>query len=566
MDKEKFDPGEELLKLEGSQSGEDKTPTEDIKTLIDSSTSYPSILKALCNIPWEGVREEWINYLVEKKGNIDKRAVRRDIKQFFKQSIVETKEETEEEVTEEDKTRAFELLKSPGLLDNFLKTTSKIGLVREKVNKLCLYLAYTSRLLEEPISIIVLGQSSSGKSHITNGVLRFFPRTTYLSYSSITAQSLYYLKDKELKHKVLAIFERAGSERADYSIRTFISEKELKILYVTKDPRTGEMVSKDLVKEGPISFVETSSDPKIHTDNLTRVFALYVEENPEKVKAVLEETAKGYSQKRPEGIEEELRVWQCLQTLLTPYKVKIPYAGLLVEYFPTDTVRVQRDFKRFLALVEASCLLHQYQREKDEGCLMATIEDYQVAYEIGKTVLSQTLKEISPKAEDLLEAIKKLKEEKEEDSFSFIRKDVEEHTGWEARQINRHLKELTTRGYCSILAGGKGKPYTYSIEGNVQIRISLPSPEELKDKILIGLSNCPTPTKTLVNKGIRPGQGSLSNLCQPVQPTLDLDNLDRHGQMEFVQLRTAPDKDSHEGWTPGQEGEQDIIEVEEVLA
>lgn len=450
-------------------------------------------------------------------------------------------------------------------MENFLRTTSKIGLVRERTNKLCLYLAYTSRLLNEPISIIVLGQSSSGKSYIANGILRFFPKSAYLSYSSITAQSLYYLKDKELKHKVLAIFERAGSERADYSIRTFISEKELKILYVTKDPRTGEMVSKEMVKEGPISFVETSSDPKIHTDNLTRVFALYAQENPEKVKAVLEETAKGYSQERPKGIEEELQVWQCLQTLLAPYKVLIPYAGLLVEYFPTDTVRVQRDFRRFLALIEVSCLLHQYQREKDEEYLIATAEDYRVAYEIGKTILSQTLKEISPKAEDLLEAIKKLKEEKEEDSFSFTRKDIEEHTGWEARQANRCLRELVSRVYCSVISGGKGKPYTYSIEGNVKVRISLPSPEELKDKILIGLSNCPTLKQGLENKDVKLGQGRLSNLCQPVQPVLDLDNLDRPGQMGFVQLKTAPDKDSHEGWTPGQEVEQDIIEVEEIL-
>lgn len=223
---------------------------------------------------------------------------------------------------------------------------------------------------------------------------------------------------------------------------------------MTKDPKTGEMVSKEIIKEGPISFVETSSDARIRTDNLTRVFALYADESPEKIRAVLEETARNCSEWKPEGIEEELRVWQCLQDLIMPYKVAIPFANLLVDYFPTDTGRIQRDFKRFLALIEASCLLHQEQREKSEDYLVATFQDYAVAYEIARKILCQSLREISPKAEELLVVIKKIKEEKNEDSFSFTRKDIESRKAMESRQVNRYLKELTRRGYCSILDGG----------------------------------------------------------------------------------------------------------------
>lgn len=88
---ERFDVGESLMELEENgeitlEKREDIAPDdpEDIKTLIDSNANYPFILKALCDIPWEGGREEWINYLAKKRGNIDKRAIRRDIKQFFK--------------------------------------------------------------------------------------------------------------------------------------------------------------------------------------------------------------------------------------------------------------------------------------------------------------------------------------------------------------------------------------------------------------------------------------------------------------------------------------------------
>jgi len=101
-----------------------------------------------------------------------------------------------------------------------------------------------------------------------------------------------------------------------------------------------------------------------------------------------------------------------LQLLLEKYEVYIPYAEILANLFPVNKVRVRRDFPRFLTLIKASCLLHQCQRNKitknGKEYLEANItDDYKIAYKIANVVLSQTLKEVTPRQEKIIEAIEK---------------------------------------------------------------------------------------------------------------------------------------------------------------
>jgi len=67
---------------------------------------------------------------------------------------------------------------------------------------------------------------------------------------------------------------------------------------------------------------------------------------------------------------------------------------------------VRRDFPRFLAFIEVSAILHQCQREKKKidgaDYLVANEDDYAIAYNLASTILQQTIKQISPKAEELV--------------------------------------------------------------------------------------------------------------------------------------------------------------------
>ena len=85
------------------------------------------------------------------------------------------------------------------------------------------------------------------------------------------------------------------------------------------------------------------------------------------------------------------RHWN-VQRLLEPLPVVIPFATQLS--FPSSWMRTRRDHARFLNLIEVSAFLHQYQRVKKSGAIVATVADYAVAYQLAAQVLTETLSEL----------------------------------------------------------------------------------------------------------------------------------------------------------------------------
>lgn len=67
-------------------------------------------------------------------------------------------------MTDDVKAEAEAMLRDPKLLERVSADIEAIGVVGEKKNRLLLYLAGTSSQLARPISVIVRGGSSSGKS------------------------------------------------------------------------------------------------------------------------------------------------------------------------------------------------------------------------------------------------------------------------------------------------------------------------------------------------------------------------------------------------------------------
>ena len=125
-----------------------------------------------------------------------------------------TLEPKEEEITlsADEKAAAMELLRDPKLLDRVLSDFERCGVVGEETNKLVSYLAAVSRLLEKPLAIVVQSSSSAGKSSLMEAVLDFMPEEQREEYSAMTGQALFYMGEKDLKHKILAIVGRRGSD------------------------------------------------------------------------------------------------------------------------------------------------------------------------------------------------------------------------------------------------------------------------------------------------------------------------------------------------------------------
>ena len=147
-----------------------------------------------------------------------------------------TPKKAEIKLSDTEEAEALALLRSPNLLDRILQDFERCGVVGERTNKLIGYLAATSRKLPEPLAIVIQSSSAAGKSSLMDAVLHFMPEEERVSYSAMTGQSLFYMGEADLQHKILAIAEEQGASSASYALKLLQSEGELTIASTGKDP------------------------------------------------------------------------------------------------------------------------------------------------------------------------------------------------------------------------------------------------------------------------------------------------------------------------------------------
>ena len=120
-----------------------------------------------------------------------------------------TPKEPAPSMTPEEKEEALRLLRNPKLLDRIVADFDVVG---ETTNKLVGYLAAVSRKLDQPLAIIIQSSSAAGKTSLMDAILSFVPPEDQVKYSAMTGQSLFYMGETDLKHKILAIVEEEGAD------------------------------------------------------------------------------------------------------------------------------------------------------------------------------------------------------------------------------------------------------------------------------------------------------------------------------------------------------------------
>ena len=70
-----------------------------------------------------------------------------------------------------------------------------LGYVGEDLNKILLYLAASSRILDDPISVMILSQSASGKSMLVSTLKKLIPPEDVISLTSLSDQALNYIAE-----------------------------------------------------------------------------------------------------------------------------------------------------------------------------------------------------------------------------------------------------------------------------------------------------------------------------------------------------------------------------------
>ena len=382
------------------------------------------------------------------------------------------------EITDSDKAAALELLKSENLLDRILLDFDACGVVGERTNKLVGYLATTSRKLARPLAIMVQSSSAAGKSSLMEAILRFMPHEEQVSYSAMTGQSLFYMGGMNLKNKVLAIAEEEGIRQASYALKLLQSEGQLTIASTGKDPGTGRMETQEYHVEGPVMIFLTTTAIDVDEELLNRCLVLTVDEDPEQTKAIQRQQREGQTLEGLLAAQRKasvVKLHQNAQRLLRPLAVVNHYAHQL--QFLTDQTRRRRDHVKYLTLIQAVALLHQYQRElktiQVDGETVQYIEvtprDIQVANQLANFVLGRSIDELAPQTRRLLlhmhEMVRKECEAQqiEQTEYRFTRRFIRERLKWGATQLRIHLDRLADMEYVIVHSSGRGKVSTYEL-------------------------------------------------------------------------------------------------------
>ena len=381
-------------------------------------------------------------------------------------------------MTDADKDAALDLLQDPRLLERIVQDFERCGVVGEETNKLTGYLAAVSRKLDEPLAVIIQSSSAAGKSALMEAVLAFVPDEDCTEYSAMTGQSLFYMGSKDLRHKVLAVVEEAGAERAAYALKLLQSEGELTIASTGKDPATGKLITHEYRVEGPVMIFLTTTAIEIDEELLNRCLVLTVDENREQTRAIHQkqresQTLDGLLRRKDRG--RVLAVHQNAQRLLRPLLVANPFATRLT--FLDAKTRTRRDHMKYLTLIRTIALVHQFQRPVRTAMLNGeaveyidvTRADIAAANTLAHEVLGRSLDELPPQTRRLLtlldgivrEACERLKLERCE--YRFTRREVRERTALSYEQVRVHLDRLVELEYVLAHKGSRGQSFEYEL-------------------------------------------------------------------------------------------------------
>jgi hypothetical protein len=370
------------------------------------------------------------------------------------------------------------LAREEDVLGRFAEELEKAGVVGEEKAAKLLFLALTSRFFDRPISVIVKGPSSGGKSFLVGRVLGFFPDDAYRAVTGMSEKALVY-DDEPIAHRFLIVYEAAGlrGEFMTYAMRSLLSEGRLR--YTTVEKTAEGMRPRTIEREGPTGLILTTTAVKIHAENETRHLSVDVTDTPEQTAAIL------MAQAREDLEAPDLSEWHALQEYLSTaeHRVTIPFAPALAGMVPPAAVRLRRDFGAILGLVKAHAVLHQVSRDRDaEGRVIATLADYAAVRALVADLVSEGVEAAVP--QEVREIVGAVRTLLREPGRSFVSQaDLVRKTRLGKATVSRRVDKAVDLGYLRNAEERRGKESRLMpAEEMPEDRPILPEAEELRDR------------------------------------------------------------------------------------
>ena len=399
---------------------------------------------------------------LETGTNVLKRALAEltgQIEQYRLSRIESQKEKRPQErkLSEQSQRRAIKYLSSPKLMERTNSDIGRTGMIGEENNRLLMYLVFTSRLREQPLHIISLGASGTGKTYLQEKVSELIPEHHKLEITILSENAFYYFGQQELKHKLILIEDMDGAENVLYPLRELQSKMKISKTIPIKDSR-GNLKTITLKVEGPICLAGTTTKERLYEDNANRSLLIYLDSSKQHKEHIMNYQRKLSAGKIATTEEKQLiEFFKDMQTILKPVKVRNPFAEYLI--IPEHVFKPLRANSHYLAFIETVTFYHQYQREvktdpaTGERYIETTLEDIEWANLLLKDILLAKADELPGAVRDFLERLKRWLQTNGKEIF--YSKEIREEFRIPSSSCNRYIMELLRNNYIKITGGNK---------------------------------------------------------------------------------------------------------------
>ena len=356
-------------------------------------------------------------------------------------------------------------LKSDDLLQKTNELIGKSGVIGEEINRLLMYIIFTSRKREQPLHVVSLGSSGTGKTHLQEKVGELIPEEERVSITTLSENAFYYFGKQELKNKVILIEDLDGAENALYPLRELQTKKRIVKTIASKNTK-GETQTKYLVVEGPVCVAGCTTKEHIYEDNANRSFLIYLDESTEQDEKIMQYqravSAGQISFYEQKEIQEFL---QNTQRILKPITIRNSYANKL--NLPQSVFKPRRTNNHYLQFIEAITFYYQYQRKQQtdkqtgEIYIETTLEDIENANMLLKEVLLRKSDELTGSCRNYLELLKSYLKAKKKKEFTGL--EIRTQLRIKESTLRNYHKHLQLLGYIKRNTNKKTRSYTFEL-------------------------------------------------------------------------------------------------------
>ncbi len=348
----------------------------------------------------------------------------------------------------------------PGVLGRLRDTAARMHNVRrdEKALELALLVALGAQL--EPLpngrplgaSMLVTAQAGRGKNHIVDAAVKPLPEEFYFSFEIASGQSLYYKADEDpdfLKHTFAYPNEIEGAEQLWEFLRPMLSKGLAKKIVTAKDS-DGNMTTREIVVEGPVTIAIPTIRNKTDEQLQTRLLVAELPDYPGRVK---EHSAALSAQLLPGAAvadhSHERFLWQeGLRQLTEVRRVVFPLAHPDFALDDDGISHGARLWANLLSIMATHAWLEQRSRRllelgEERVAVEATPADYEAAYAIFNAVCKRTVVNLSDTHRNILNGLHKLQEDNP-DRDGFRQREIATAGGVSLGAVSNHKTFLVT--------------------------------------------------------------------------------------------------------------------------